>query len=607
MRKNLLGKIILFVLTLCITVSFTACNGGGGNASGGESTGTGDSTSVSTSEGTSSSTPDSGSEGDNGGDEGGEDIGNEEPLVDFIVDVEEGRDIRVMQITDIQIIDGTQQRYKARIGTAWIGGNVVNKYHNYLKQVIERYDPDLILMTGDNVYGEFDDSGESLKELISFMDQFEIPWAPVMGNHDAETNMGVDWQCEQYEKSEYALFKQRELTGNGNYTVGVEQGGVLKRVFYMMDSNGYSTMSQKTISNGHSTAVPGFAQDQIDWYTASVNRLKSEHPSVKLSFCFHIPIVAFKDGVTKYGYSDSTIKNASINLDVVGEDGDFGVIGTTVGGWDSDYTVWNGLKSLGVDSIFVGHEHRNSFSVVHEGVRLTFGQKSSNYDSINYYFPSKDVISNVSPDGTTGIPLIGGTMFPLDSQTGEIKDPGIMLYDREYTGGSAPEADPGAIGIPTVDVVDEQTGSYRGNTFDRLELSSLGATAETNFKNVSFNVEKDAFSVRFKFKTSSNIDYGNVKVYFYAADGSRTDHSITIMKGSVIVCGYSLNYTFSPNTEYEIEVGALKLYNGNTGYFFMKINGELDDRWAIDELTDIGGTYFSVRTGGSQPFGSFVL
>ena len=62
--------------------------------------------------------------------------------------------------------------------------------------------PDLILMTGDNIYGEFDDSGASLRKLIAYMDSFQIPWAPVWGNHDNESTKGVTWQCEQFEKAQ---------------------------------------------------------------------------------------------------------------------------------------------------------------------------------------------------------------------------------------------------------------------------------------------------------------------------------------------------------------------------------------------------------------------
>ena len=51
--------------------------------------------------------------------------------------------------------------------------------------------------------------------------------------------------------------------------------------------------------------------------------------------------------------------------------------------WDTSKNIYNGMKELGVDSIFVGHEHCNSASVVYEGIRFQYGQKSSEYDRYN--------------------------------------------------------------------------------------------------------------------------------------------------------------------------------------------------------------------------------
>ena len=38
-----------------------------------------------------------------------------EETVDFVLEVEGGRDVRILQLTDIQIIDSDQQRYEGRL------------------------------------------------------------------------------------------------------------------------------------------------------------------------------------------------------------------------------------------------------------------------------------------------------------------------------------------------------------------------------------------------------------------------------------------------------------------------------------------------------------
>lgn len=362
--------------------------------------------------------------------QGSEDYSN---LVDFTVEVESGRDIRVLQLTDAQIIDASQKRYYERVlGTIWAHGAEYDYHEKYVEQIITRYQPDLIIVTGDLVYGEFDDFGTSFVRYVEFMDSFQIPWAPVFGNHEKESNMGVDWQCEQLENSQYCLFKQRELTGDGNYTVGLIQGGKLKRVFFMMDSNGSGGASAISMSNGHTTKNYGFGLDQMSWYKTTCESIKKEVSDVKISFAFHIQLQVFADAYKQYGYTFGTTTNNPINIDTHPNraDGDFGYIGRDVkSAWDQDYIVWESLKSLGVDSIFVGHEHCNSASVVYEGVRLQYGQKSSTYDRANYRQGDGSIVGSYS---IVGEPVIGGTTIPISEKTGEIVGGEILYYDPDY-------------------------------------------------------------------------------------------------------------------------------------------------------------------------------
>lgn len=345
---------------------------------------------------------------------------------DFIVDVPAGRDPIVLQLTDTQIIDGGQIR-PGRDGVSkefYATNKMDSLCFDYLTEVITATNPDLIIMTGDNVYGEFDDNGSVWKKLVSFMDSFQIPWAPIFGNHDNESKMGVDWQCEQLENAQYCLFEQKELSGNGNYSVGIKQGEKLTRVFYMLDSNGCGNASDETLANGHTIQATGFKADQIDWYTKQITILKELSPATKISFAYHIQTAVFADAYAKYGF-DQDDPNININIDTMDgkTEGDFGFIGNQLkGAWDTNKSIYKSMKALGVDSVFVGHEHENSASVVYEGIRFQFGQKSSRYDRYNY-IDANGNITNVfgqNPAGTT--PLMGGSVVVLSQTDGAIKD-----------------------------------------------------------------------------------------------------------------------------------------------------------------------------------------
>ena len=346
--------------------------------------------------------------------------------VDFIVSIPEGKEPVILHLTDPQIIDASQTRSADRLNATteeyWAPERIDENCYDYIREIIAKTNPDLIILTGDIVYGEFDDNGENFLSFISFMESFNIPWAPVFGNHDNESNKGVDWQCAQLETAKNCLFKQRTLTGNGNYTVGIEQGGKLTRVFFMLDSNGCGAASSASMANGHTQKTAGFGSDQIAWYTSVAQKIKALSPDTKLSMAFHIQISAFGDAMSQYTV-DGSNKNVFIDEAATKREGDFGFTGRGLkGAWDDNYTVWNSIKALDFDSVFVGHEHSNSSSIVYEGIRLQYGMKCSTYDRNNYIKADGTIV--VAEYYSTETPWLGGSVFSLGS-AGDIKDPHI--------------------------------------------------------------------------------------------------------------------------------------------------------------------------------------
>ena len=129
----------------------------------------------------------------------------------------------------------------------------------------------------------------------------------------------------------------------------------------------------------------------------------------------------------KYKFNDTLI---NIDTHEKKDAEDFGLIGADLKGpWDGNRKIWEGLKALGVDSIFVGHEHCNSASVVYQGVRLQFGQKTGTYDRINYQRVNGMIYGSYPPAG--GTPLVGGTVIPLSQEDGSIQNPYIYLCKAE--------------------------------------------------------------------------------------------------------------------------------------------------------------------------------
>lgn len=350
-------------------------------------------------------------------------------LVDFVVEVETGRDIRVLQLTDTQIIDAAQRRYDTRLieieQEMWDTDMMESCYKGYLREIITETKPDFIFITGDVVYGEFDDSGSTLTDFIAFMEGFGIPWAPVFGNHDNESKKGADWQCRQFENAEHCLFVQRTLTGNGNYSVGLAQGGKLVRVFFMLDSNGCGNMSAESKANKHSTTTIGFGNDQVKWFAGEADAIRAADPETKISFAFHIQPAEFTAAFSKYGFKNADTIANPIDIDNAADkaDTDFGYLGRDLKSPWSSAGIWKKLLATGADSVFVGHEHCNSGSVVKDGVRYQYGMKSSTYDRINFRLSDGSIVGGSEVYGT---PLVGGTLMTLSAGTGEITDAHIV-------------------------------------------------------------------------------------------------------------------------------------------------------------------------------------
>lgn len=357
-------------------------------------------------------------------------------IPDFTVEIPEGRDPVVLQLSDTQIIDGAQSRPDKSEGdkTTYATSKIKEYCYDYLTETITKTKPDFIIITGDLVYGEYDDNGSVFKAFVEFMDSFQIYWSPVFGNHEAESKMGIDWQCEQLENSEYCLFEQKTLTGNGNYSVGLVQGGEIKRVFYMLDTNGCSNASQESLQNGHTIKTAGLASDQIEWYTNQINTLKALSPQTKISFAYHIQQAVFGDAFAKYGFDQNTkYQNIFVDYAANNTDGDFGYIGRQMKDpWDASKKVYENMKILGVDSIFVGHEHCNSASVVYEGIRFQYGQKSSEYDRYNAVNDQGEIVA-IAIWNKTGTPLVGGSVIVLSETDGAIKD--SYIYYCKNAGG----------------------------------------------------------------------------------------------------------------------------------------------------------------------------
>ena len=330
--------------------------------------------------------------------------------LDFVIDFPAGENLVILQITDTQMqgVKGARNATRrTQISNAFFssgqGRNHNQRVWRYTDEAVERVKPDLMVLTGDNIYGELDDSGEMWLELIEKMDSYGIPWCVVFGNHDNESGKGVRWQVEQLMKSEYCIFKQGSVSGNSNYNLLIRQGGEAKHLLYMLDSNGCKVKP----SNPGEGMMPdnpdidlivqdgGFRNDQIGWMRDSGRSIRKAYGEVPSLLFFHIPdYTAWK--LTKKIYGDR-MDSFPFTPD---REGDLGTSLETLGGYDNG-RFWEYAKELDCIGMFVGHQHKVATSILCDGIRVTYGLKTGTYD---YHDPS----------------LLGSTKITLDKETGEM-------------------------------------------------------------------------------------------------------------------------------------------------------------------------------------------
>lgn len=253
-----------------------------------------------------------------------------------------GDKFKVLVITDVHLRN--HATFGAAIGTNYILDGMGRVR---LSSMIKRENPDLIIVTGDQVLTKWNDI--ATQQFADFMDSFEIPWAPVFGNHDMEGRADKAKLCDIYLASEYCLFQYgpADLNGAGNYIVNVEKDGKAVYSFFLFDDGeptdeGYGTINEK----------------QIEWYKWAVNGIAETQGSTVKNMAFmHIAVPEF--------------------LELNESDYKFGERGENPGISEANYGFFDAFKANGGTHMFAGHDHVNNFYGEYEGVGLCYVMKSS--------------------------------------------------------------------------------------------------------------------------------------------------------------------------------------------------------------------------------------
>jgi len=246
-------------------------------------------------------------------------------------------------------------------------------------ELINTVKPDLITVSGDLAcHGEF----VSYRKFIDLMDSFEIPWAPVFGNHDHSFgNMDETVALVALLKtSKYCLFEEGERAlGIGNYILRIEENGKPLHAIYMMDTHETWDWIEKdgTPWSEHQGIYPC----QLEWYAQTVDQFKAEGGK-ESTLIMHIPTYSYNDAVkaaVKEGTDMRSVPSDEKLQDCwnPGYEDSVGVCHEGIGTPDEDDGFLELLLEKGnTKTILVGHQHHNNLITRYRGITHAYSLKT---------------------------------------------------------------------------------------------------------------------------------------------------------------------------------------------------------------------------------------
>ena len=248
---------------------------------------------------------------------------------------------------------------------------------NLIKAAIEAEQPDLIVLSGDNINSSAGESAVTapmaINEFMAIFEEYGIPVASVFGNHDAEGKVTRADQLAMYEK--YSCFIGCEGGASGRYTSGTyyvplySSTDADEMIFniWMIDSGDYN---RENDLGGYAAVT----KEQIEWYNETCKTLAEKNGEVVPAIAFqHIVVPEIFDALELTDAENGTISN-EVNGEIVYYKLPEGAVGV-LPEWPCPPAYNNGefdafVENGDVIALFFGHDHLNTYEVEYKGIDL---------------------------------------------------------------------------------------------------------------------------------------------------------------------------------------------------------------------------------------------
>ncbi len=260
----------------------------------------------------------------------------------------------VLQVTDVHILNNEKKDAKA---------------FKTITAMVEASKPDMIVVTGDVTSEK--QNFTAFKTFCTFMEEFNIPWAFVFGNHegldiayepgevlDPEKIADKQTLSDYLESLDNCIYERGDenVDGMGNYYYNVtDENGKVITSLIMMDSHSYDEENE---------GYDHFHENQVEWYENTIKSIAKEvngdETKVVPSLAFfHVPMQEYRTGYDEAKGTDKRLWGYRFE----GE-----------GCPAVDDQMFEKMVELGsTKGCFAGHDHMNNYEVEYQGIRLAYG------------------------------------------------------------------------------------------------------------------------------------------------------------------------------------------------------------------------------------------
>ena len=270
-----------------------------------------------------------------------------------------------------------------------------------IKKLVEASRPDLVLFTGDNVFGK---NGEDLRfysDIAAYFSSRATAWAAILGNHDGEFNSTDRKGLAEHIASLPASVSEVNAVGKryGNFFRDTPFDGV---AIACMDSGNRASIFERA-RGGFRSPYAALTPEQIKWYLSRAADKKAVFVYI------HIPLNEFENGYYLALANCEVIYGAV--RENISSDGSLRRRGDVVCSPAVNTGFFEKASAIGnLKAVFAGHDHLNDFAVRYKGVTLVQGQRSYSAKNKAYGFVKRGftdfsggTVLDILPDGAFGI------------------------------------------------------------------------------------------------------------------------------------------------------------------------------------------------------------